>query len=284
MNKNFLVTGASGFIASHIADYLTKKNFKVTLFDKRKSPYKKKNQKMIIGNLNNYRDIIKATKKQNTILHFAASADLTESNEKPFETIENNVFGTLNLIRSCVKNKVKKIFYASSIYAISEQGGIYSTSKLSSEMIIEQLCKKFNIKFVILRFGTVYGERANKFNTVKNFVDNAKKYKKIFRNTQGNEIRSYINVHDVTKIIYILNKKKHENAYFNIFGNRKIIVKKLLGLIKKKIPGTKIFYSKKDYRKYNYKTNPFTYKLRKGKIIKLKKYIDLETGLDKLIF
>ena len=113
---------------------ISQKNFKVTLFDKRKSPYKK-NQKMIIGNLNNYRDLIKATKKQNTILHFAASADLTESNEKPFETIENNVFGTLNLIRSCVKNKVKKIFYASSIYAISEQGGIYSTSKLSSEMI-----------------------------------------------------------------------------------------------------------------------------------------------------
>ena len=50
-------------------------------------------------------------------------------------------------------------------------------------MIIEQLCKKFNIKFVILRFGTVYGERANKFN-IKNFVDNAKKYKKIFRNTR----------------------------------------------------------------------------------------------------
>ena len=45
-------------------------------------------------------------------------------------------------------------------------------------MIIEQLCKKFNIKFVILRF-PCYGERANKFNTLKNFVDNAKKYKKI---------------------------------------------------------------------------------------------------------
>ena len=42
MNKNFLVTGASGFIASHLADYLSKKGFKVTLFDKKKSAYKKK--------------------------------------------------------------------------------------------------------------------------------------------------------------------------------------------------------------------------------------------------
>ena len=283
MNKNFLVTGASGFIASHLADYLSKKGFKVTLFDKKKSAYKKKNQKLVIGNLNNYKDLIKATKKQNIIFHFAASADLIQSNQQPFGTIENNIIGTLNLIKACIKNNVKKIIYASSIYAISEQGGIYSTSKLSSEMIIEQLCKKFNIKFVILRFGTVYGERANKFNTVKNFIDSAKKYKKIIRNTQGEEVRSYINVKDVTKIVYLLTQKKYENDYFNIFGNKKTIVKNLLYLIKKKVPGTKIFFSKKDNRKYNYKTNPFTYRLRKGKFIKLKKYIDLEKGLDKLI-
>ena len=206
MNKNFLVTGASGFIASHLADYLSKKGFKVTLFDKKKSAYKKKNQKLVIGNLNNYKDLIKATKKQNIIFHFAASADLIQSNQQPFGTIENNIIGTLNLIKACIKNNVKKIIYASSIYAISEQGGIYSTSKLSSEMIIEQLCKKFNIKFVILRFGTVYGERANKFNTVKILLI-VQKNIKIIRNTQGEEVRSYINVKDVTKIVYLLTQK-----------------------------------------------------------------------------
>ena len=42
-------------------------------------------------------------------------------------------------------------------------------------MIIERICRKFGIKFVILRFGTVYGERASKFNTVQNFIDDAKK-------------------------------------------------------------------------------------------------------------
>ena len=41
-------------------------------------------------------------------------------------------------------------------------------------MIIEKICKKFNLKFVILRFGTVYGERANNFNTVQNFINDAR--------------------------------------------------------------------------------------------------------------
>lgn len=284
MKKRCLVTGASGFIGSNLVEYLVKKKYSVRLFDQKSPKFKKKNQKLYLSSIQNFKTLDKATKKIDILFHFAASADLNESNDKPFLAIEDNIYGTVNILKACVKNKVKKIIFASSIYSVSEQGGIYSTTKLASEMIIERICKKYNIKFVILRFGTVYGERANKFNTVKNFIDEAKKYKNIFRNTQGKEIRSYINVKDVVKIVFLLNQKKYENGYYNIFGNKKTTVKNLLNLIKKKIPGTKIFYSKKDNRKYNYKTNPFTYKLRKGEEIKLKKYVDLEEGLNKLIF
>ena len=283
MNKKYLVTGASGFIASHISDYLSLKGYNVILFDKKKSKFKRGNQKMIIGNVNNLKDITKATKNVHTIFHFAANADLSDSNKKPFETIENNILSTIKLLKASIKNKVKKIIFASSIYAISEQGGIYSTTKLSSEMIIERLCKKFNLKYVMLRFGTVYGERANKFNTVKKFVDDAISYKKIFRETKGNEIRSYIHVKDVTKIVFESTKKKYENGYYNVFGGKKIIIKNLLNILKKNIPSLKVFYSKSDKRKYNYKINPFTYRLRKGKNIRLRKYISVEEGISKLI-
>ena len=283
MKKNYLVTGASGFLGSHVADFLSLKKFNVILFDKRNSNFKKKNQKMIIGNINNQHDLIKATKNINTVFHFAASADLKISNDNPFKTIESNILGTVKLVKACKKNKVHKIVYASSIYAISEQGGIYSASKLSSEIILERLCKKFRIKFVILRFGTVYGERANEFNTIRNFIDTAVNKKKIYRSTKGNEIRSYIHIEDVTKIVFESTKKKYNNGYYNIFGPKKMSVKKMLNTIKKFIPNLRIYYSKYDKKMYNYKVNPFTYKLRKGKKIILNKYIDVETGLFKLI-
>jgi|TARA_Y100000031_G_C8005910_1_gene285804 nucleoside-diphosphate-sugar epimerase len=48
--KEILVTGASGFIGSHISDFLTKKGLKVVLFDKKISRYKQQNQKMVLGN------------------------------------------------------------------------------------------------------------------------------------------------------------------------------------------------------------------------------------------
>ncbi len=283
MKKTFLVTGASGFLGSHLADYLTYKKNNVILFDRKKSRYKKKNQKMIIGSINNLNDLNRATKNIHTVFHFAASADLNLSNSKPFETIKSNIIGTVKILESCLKNKVKKIVFASSIYARSEQGGIYSTSKLSSEMIIEKICKKFDLKFVILRFGTVYGQRANNFNTVQNFINDAKKKNKIFRETQGREIRSYIHVKDVAKITYQSLQKKYDNNYYNIFGKKDILVRDLLNKIKEYIPNLEIKYAKKDIKKYNYKKNPFTYKLRNGKKLKLQKYISLDEGIKNLI-
>ena len=49
------------------------------------------------------------------------------------------------------------------------------------------------------------------------------------------------------------------------------------------MPFLKIHYSKFDKKLYNYKINPFTYHLRKGKNIKLKKYIKIENGIFELI-
>ena len=177
MKKCYLVTGASGFLGSHIAEFLLKKKQKVVLLDIKKSKFfKKKN--FFVGNINNQKILDKVTKNVDSIFHFAATADLDEANNNPFNAIDNNINGTIKLLKSAIKNNVKKIIFASSVYAISEQGGIYSTSKLASEMIIENICKKYNIKFIILRFGTIYGGRANKFNTINNYIELAKTKKK----------------------------------------------------------------------------------------------------------
>ena len=61
------------------------------------------------------------------------------------------------------------------------------------------------------------------------------------------------------------------------------MVKKLLDVIKEYIPKLKIYFTKSDNREYNYKINPFTYKLREGKNIRLKKYINIKTAINKLV-
>jgi len=283
VKKKYLVTGASGFLGSHIADILSLHGYDVCLFDKKISKFKQHKQKMVIGSINNLNHIIKASKNVEVIFHFAATADLKAANEDPFQTIENNIIGTVKILKACLKNKVKKIIFASSIYARSEQGGFYSTSKLASEMLIERFCKKYKIKFIILRFGTVYGERANNFNTVQKFINDATSRKKIIRNTIGNEIRNYIHVSDVAKLTLELLKKKYENKYYNIFGKKNFFVKDLLKIIKKNVPSLKVKFSKIDNREFNYKVDPFSYKIREGKNFVKGKYLNLDQGIKNLI-
>ena len=174
MNKNnsktnVVIFGGSGFLGSHIADQLTKKNYKVYIYDKVKSKYLKKTQTMVIGDITDYNRVEKVLKKMNYVLHFAAVSDIDEANKNPMKTIKCNILGTSNILEAIRKNKkVEKMIYASSIYARSKDGGFYSTSKRSTESIIENYYDNFKINFSILRFGSLYGTRANFFKVHKN--------------------------------------------------------------------------------------------------------------------
>ena len=159
--KKIIIFGGSGFLASNLADELSKKNYRVTIFDNRRSKYLKNNQKMIIGNILDTSKVLNACKNQDVIYHFAAVADIKEANKKHLNAIKINIYGTLNILEAAIKSAVKRIIFASSIYAISQHGGFYSTSKLSSEMIIERYSEKYPLKYTILRFGSLYGPRSN---------------------------------------------------------------------------------------------------------------------------
>ena len=84
-----LVTGGSGFLGSHVADELTKRGHKVTIFDKRVSKWKKNNQKMITGNILNYNSLKKSIKGKDVVFHFAALSDIEESLYQPIKTIKS---------------------------------------------------------------------------------------------------------------------------------------------------------------------------------------------------
>ena len=281
--KKILITGGSGFIASHICDELTKMGKKVYILDRNKSKYLIKNQKMLLVNIHNLKKVINATKNIDAIYHFAAIADLYKANEYPVKTIKTNILGTLNILEAARINKIKKIILASSIYALSEQGGFYSNTKLASEMLVESYAKKYNFEFVTLRFGSIYGPRANKFNTINNFILDGIKNKKINIKSNGSEIRNYIHVKDVSKLCTKVLKTCYSGKYFNIVGPKKFKLRNILKMIKINLGDTEINFEKKNSMTYNYIRSPFSYKLRKGKNLKLKKYISFNKTIKKII-
>ena len=283
-NKKAIVFGGSGFLGSHISDHLTKNGYEVTIFDKKKSKFKKINQKMIVGDIINFEKVNLAIKNKNYVYHFAGVSDIQESNSFPLKAIKYNIMGTTNILEAIKKNKkIHRLIFASSIYARSKQGGFYSSTKRSCESLIEEYSKAFNIDFNILRFGSLYGLRANGFNTIHNIIEQGIKEKKIERDGDGMEIRNYINVVDAAKICIELLKKKYANKYFNIAGKEKISVKSVINLISKRIGVKKIIYNKKRNKNFHYKVNPYTYKVREAKSLKMRTSVKLENGIQEII-
>ena len=101
-----LITGGSGFLGSHLADELSERGHKVTIFDKRKSRWLKKNQRMVVGDLNNNSQVEKAIKGCNYVFHFAGLSDLNEALFKPKDSAINNIVGTIKLLKLCMPNVI----------------------------------------------------------------------------------------------------------------------------------------------------------------------------------
>ena len=204
MSKNnmekVLVTGSSGFIGSHVADALEKQGYNVVLFDAVLSKYRSKNQEEFIGDILTLDDIDKAMEGCDIVYHFAAQADIDSSSIGPTQTIQTNIIGTQNVLEVAKQKKVKRLLFASTIYVYSELGSFYKVSKQACEKMIEEYQKEYGLNYTILRYGSLYGPRANEFNSISNMLTQALQDKKIVRRGDGEEIREYIYVKDAAQL------------------------------------------------------------------------------------
>ena len=95
-------------------------------------------------------------------------ADIGESKKKPIDTIETNIIGTANLLEGARINKIKKFIFASSVYVFSKYGSFYGKSKQACELLIEEYQNEFNLDYIHVRYGSLYGPRAQEWNGLKN--------------------------------------------------------------------------------------------------------------------
>ena len=225
------VLGGSGFIGSHLCDSLTRQGHHVNIFDIKKSKYKKKNQKMYIGSILNSKQLSLAIRGSEFVYHFAALADMDSAIKRPFESAEINIIGTINALNVSKKHKVKRFIFASSIYANTEEGGFYGSSKKAAESYVERFYETFGQKYTILRFGSLYGSRSDETNGINVIINSGIKKKKLIYGGTSNAARKYIHVKDAVSICTQLIQKKYENKYLIITGKKQIKVKKLMKIV-----------------------------------------------------
>lgn len=174
---NILITGAGGFIGSHLVEELSKRGYRVRAFLKKGESDEnirhligQKNVEIIRGDLLDKSSLKKACKGMNFVFHLAAKVDLATKSYLPYKRI--NVEGTKNLVESCDKSIRKFIFFSSMLAVglpntkkkitekyIGNAQSFYGQSKRESEEYLKSEFNKRKFPYVILRPTSVYGPR-----------------------------------------------------------------------------------------------------------------------------
>ena len=194
--KTVCVLGGSGFLGSHVADKLSDVGYRVRIFDQRPSPWIRSDQELMLGNLLNQSEVTEAIHGAEIVYNFAGLADLNEGLSKPVETVRINVLGNTYVMEACRQCHVERFIYASTVYVNSRDGGFYRCSKQASEQYVEEYQKLFGLDYTILRYGSLYGPRADASNGMYRIIRKALESGVIEYEGSPDSMREYIHVED----------------------------------------------------------------------------------------
>ena len=273
--KTILITGCCGFIGAHISEYFLKKKFKVIGIDNLnsslysakikfyslKSLKKYQNFKFHKIDIKNKKDISSIFKRNNFdyVLHLAGQAGVRTSINNPMIHINDNIKGFIIISKLCALNNVKLLFASSSsVYnetinklPFNENEikilpkTIYGLSKYTNELISEIFRNQYNLKYIGLRFFTVYGENSRRDMAVYKFIDNVFKGKKVELFNEGKYKRDFTYINDISNVVLkLIKKEKKWSSIYNIGATNTISTFDLLNKIEKILQiKSKYFYS-----------------------------------------
>lgn len=233
-----LVTGGAGFIGSHVVDLFLENGHQVVVVDNLSTGKKENiNQKAIFYKVD-IRDkdaLFKVFEKEKieVINHQAAHASVPESVKDPTYDADVNIIGSVNLAELAVEFKVKKFIFASTggaLYGDASQVPTsetylakpispYGVAKLSFEQYLHYYHTVKDLKYTILRYSNVYGERQDPFGeagVVAIFSQMLSDDKQPVIHGDGKQTRDFIYVKDVARASFLALKKEAINGAVNI--------------------------------------------------------------------
>lgn len=184
-NKNFLITGAAGFIGSHIVEYLLKNGAKqVRVLDNLSNGKMENveiftqyaNYEFIEGDITDIDTCLKACEGMDYISHQAAVGSVPRSIKNPMATTNSNVDGFVNMAFAAKENGIKRFVYASSSSVYGDEKTLpkkedkvgnpmspYAVSKKTNELYAKVFADVYGMEFIGLRYFNVFGPRQDPY-------------------------------------------------------------------------------------------------------------------------
>lgn len=243
-NTKVLVTGAAGFIGSHLCDRLAKDNIQVTGVDDFSSAdgfclrYDTRNTwHLMRADCANQEQVLEPIEKgaYTHIVHLAADASVPYSVLKPVDTDLNNVNKSVALLEAARLGKVQRFVFASSsaVYGepttftpLKQREGEANSATRTSPYAIQKACvedycqlytKQFGLETMVLRLFNVYGPRQRGGGVFPSWFKNIANDKPIEINGDGSSLRDYVYVDDVVEAMV---RSLYSDVPVSIFGER----------------------------------------------------------------
>lgn len=182
-NKKVLITGAEGFIGSHLVERMIELGANVKAFVLYNSfnnwgwidtfnSHIKKEINVFTGDIRDENSVRKAIEDVEVVFHLAALIAIPYSYYAPASYIDTNVKGTLNVLQACRGTAVERVIHTSTseVYGTAQYVPIdekhplqgqspYSASKIGADMLAESFCRSFGTPISIIRPFNTYGPR-----------------------------------------------------------------------------------------------------------------------------
>jgi len=235
-----LVTGAAGFIGSHLIDALVTRGESVRCLVRKKDNLEflpKEKVEIVIGDITDKKSLFSAVSGVDVIYHLAAKTDFEGRTWE--EYYYPNVLGTKNLVDLAVKEGVKQFIFFSTIRTIGLRNSrkpvnesapyaplnFYDRSKVEAEKLLQEAFQKNKLPITIIRPSSVYGPRDK--GTYYSFFK-AIAQGKFFLIGRGNNLVSFVYVGNVvTAALLVKGNKKAVGQIYFINDERPYIMKEL---------------------------------------------------------
>jgi UDP-glucose 4-epimerase len=278
-----LVIGGSGFIGSHVSDRLSEAGFKVSIFDIEPSNWVRDDQDFIEGSILDITNLNRAMKDVKYVYHFAGIADIGESKISPEKTLELNVMGTTNVLNACVKLNVERFIFASSMYVYNSYGSFYNASKKCSEIIIETFKEEYGLDFTFLRYGSLYGPRAQDWNGINSFIKQIVQNGELDYFGSGEEKREYIHVSDAADLSLEILSSEYANRAITITGLQVFNSKELIDMIFEIAGKSPVVRMGENRNKDHYIKTPYRHHIMHARKLTPKSFVDIGQGILEII-
>ena len=249
-----LVTGAAGFIGSHVCDHLVNNGYEVIALDDLSGGFEDNvntQAKFIKGSINDVELINQLFKEYQFtyVFHLAAYAAEGLSHFIRRFNYNNNLIGSINLINASINSGTVKCFVFTSSIAVYGKNQLpmkedmmpqpedpYGISKLAVEQDLKSAHEMFGMDYIIFRPHNVYGERQNIGDPYRNvvgiFMNQIMQGKKLTVFGDGMQTRAFSHIDDVAPIIAkSVEMPEAYNEVFNIGADTPYTVKELTTLV-----------------------------------------------------